>query len=385
MIKLLHREDCCGCGACAATCPHGAIRMEADGMGFRYPVVDRTLCVDCGLCEKTCAFKLAHTPAVARAEVLRFPALLENSQSGGLATAVMNKALKAGYIVYGAAQEADFRVRHRRVDSPEGLEPLRLSKYAQSDMEGIPQQVLQDLKAGRKVLFTGTPCQCAGIGSLCEKYRDHLLLADILCHGVPAPAVWKSYVEWEEKRKGKKLTAALSRDPAWPGNVLHTRLEFGPEKVLTRDYMFLFLKNLILRPSCFQCPFSSLHRPSDITMADAWGVEKVLPGFADDGKGCSMLLCATEAGTAFTTSFADACVRQPVPLEKMMQAPLERPARKHLFADSFEKTYLRSGFRRAQARFGAQSVPGVIERWIPRLNPFNTKLYRRLKKKLSCE
>lgn len=382
MITLLHREDCSGCCACAAACPHGAIRMVQDGMGFRYPEIDKDLCVDCGLCEKVCAFKPFEQVKKPKAEAIRFPEYLDKSQSGGLGYAVMRKAIQEGYVVYGAAMDEDFVVRHRRVNTIEGLGPLRLSKYVQSDMNGIPAQILKDLKEGRKVLFTGTPCQCAGVGSLCSPCRKNLLLADLVCHGVPAPAVWKDYLVWQETRTGKTLSGAQFRDPSCPWNNLSTRLEFGEEKVQTKDYLFLFLKDLILRPSCFHCPFCNLSRSSDITMGDGWGIEKVIPGFADDDRGCSMLLVSTEAGAAFTDKSPFICERVKIPVEKMLQRPLQQPARKPRFADSFEKTYLSKGFCRAETLFGERSVLRTVERWMPRLNPFNTKLYRRLKKKL---
>ena len=365
MIKLAHREDCCGCGACAAACPHGAIRMEADGMGFRYPVVDSTLCVDCGLCEKICAFKPVTAPVVTSAEAIRFPELMDRSQSGGLAAALMRKAFREGYVVYGAAIDEDSTVRHRRVTTPEGLEPLRLSKYVQSDMEGIPQQVLQDLKAGRKVLFTGTPCQCAGIGSLCAPYRERLLLADIVCHGVPAPAVWKGYLAYAADQAGAPVREALFRDPSLGWHEHQERLVFADGKIYTGDrYTFLFYRHLMLRPSCGTCPFASLHRSSDITMADCWGVEKVLPGFADDNRGCSLLLANTPAGAAFCSDSPDACQRQAVDVQKVLQRNLVRPTKPNRFAKSFENAYLRKGFAFVLGRYGRESLNYKLEQWI---------------------
>ena len=131
MINLTDRTLCCGCSACADACPHGAIRMQADGMGFRYPVVDGTKCVDCGLCEDICAFHPVQKQETPACEAMRFPELLDASQSGGLGFAIMRKAILKGYIVYGAAMADDFSVRHIRVADEGGLAPLRLSKYVQ--------------------------------------------------------------------------------------------------------------------------------------------------------------------------------------------------------------------------------------------------------------
>lgn len=361
MIALLHREDCCGCSACASACPHGAIRMEADGMGFRYPVIDKDLCVDCGICNNTCAFKPLNKPFEPKAEAIRFPDYLDNSQSGGLAYAVMRKAIENGYIVYGAAMDDDFTVRHRRVQTPEGLEPLRLSKYVQSDMDGIPSQVLADLKAGHKVLFTGTPCQCAGVASLCAGHRDALLLADIICRAVPSPAFWKSFLE--EKQKSGKLKRVLFRDPALGWKNTMARLDYEDRTEHTQEYYFFFINNLINRPSCGQCPFVTAH-PSDITMGDCWGVEKLLPGFVDDGLGCSLLLTNTPSGEAFTDSFSVECRRHGISMDAVLSYSARSSAP---MAGIVEKKYICKGYAGVNARYGVNSPREKFKKMVRRI------------------
>ena len=366
MINCARREDCCGCGACASGCPHGAVRMVADGMGFRYPVVDAALCTDCGLCEKLCAFRQrAGGSGEVQAEAIRFPELLDGSQSGGLSCALMRKAVGEGYIVYGAALDDDLVVRHRRVEKEADVEPLRLSKYVQSDMDGIPAAVLKDLKAGKKVLFTGTPCQCAGVGRLCAPYREQLLLADIVCHGVPAPAVWKGYLEHEAGIEGEKPSGALFRDPSLGWHAHRERLIFPHRPSKVQDhYTFLFYRHLMLRPSCSVCPYASVHRPSDVTMADCWGVEKALPGFADDNRGCSLMLVSTPRGHAFTRDFPVSCERKPVDLVKVLQRNMVRPTRASRYAKSFENAYLRKGFAYVYRHYGPSSLNYKLEQWI---------------------
>ncbi len=427
MIRLADRKDCCGCGACAAVCPHDAIAMVPDGMGFRYPRVDMDRCVDCHLCEDTCSFAdsaaeasgcktaLRCAPGPSRtsgsphpltwprvatgfaptassaasasdtpvsgesansryarpdrasviAEAIRFPELMDRSQSGGLAFALMRKAVRSGMVVYGAAIDDDFVVRHRRVETEEGLEPLRLSKYVQSECgQSIPRMVLADLKAGRRVLFTGTPCQCVGVGSLCRKYREGLLLADILCHGVPAPFVWRDYLAEQERRHGKKLTRVLFRDPSLGWHEHKEVLFFGDERVVGGEYTDLFYRHLMLRPSCTVCPYASVARVSDLTMADCWGVEKALPGFADDNRGCSLLLCNTPAGEAFSADFPGETVeRRAVALEKVMQANFLAPSTPKDGADLFENTYIRRGYSVAERRCRRNAIRIRVRRW----------------------
>ena len=440
MIRLADRKDCCGCGACAAVCPHGAIEMVPDGMGFRYPRVALDRCVDCHLCEDICSFadfaaeasgcktalRCAPGPSrtsgsphpagcdvpprdfvgppgdicpdgawprvatgfapaassaasasgtAASAEAIRFPELMDQSQSGGLAFALMRKAIRSGMVVYGAAMDDDFVVRHRRVETLEGLDPLRLSKYVQSDMEGdfstslgmtksIAAMVLADLKAGRRVLFTGTPCQCAGVGSLCRNYRDQLLLADILCHGVPAPYVWRDYLAEQERRHGKKLTRALFRDPSLGWHEHKEVLFFGDERVVCGEYTDLFYRHLMLRPSCLVCPYASVSRATDLTMADCWGVEKALPGFADDNRGCSLLLRNTLAGVDFSADFPSEVVeRRPVELENVMQPNFLAPSQPKDGAQLFENTYIRRGYPVAERRCRPGAIRIRLLRW----------------------
>ena len=368
MIRITDRKLCCGCSACADCCPHGAITMKADAMGFRYPSVDESLCVDCGICEKVCAFHKPDSVAASTCEAIRFPDLMDGSQSGGLAYALMRKAADNGFIVYGAAVDDDFRVRHRRVDSMEGLAPLRLSKYVQSDMKGIPAQVLEDLRNGRKVLFTGTPCQCAGIASAAGEMRRNLLTADIICHGVPAPAIWKSYLESQERRKGKKISSVLFRDPSLGWHDHRETLYFGDEKTVSDEYTFLFYHHFTLRPSCTACPFASLHRVSDITMADYWGVEKALPGFADDNRGCSLLIADSRAGADFTRDFRDECSRRPLPIpSEKVQPNLYTPSSAHKRAESFENTYIRKGYDAVLRRYGKESRRNRFEEFIKKV------------------
>jgi len=341
--------------------------MTADGMGFLYPRIDPDLCTDCGICDKVCAFKPIETEASSDAEAILFPELMDSSQSGGLAYALMRKTILQGGIVYGAAINEDFSVSHRRVEDEAGLQALRLSKYVQSSMDGIPTKVLADLRAGRKVLFTGTPCQCAGIASLAGRFGENLLLADIVCHGVPSPAVWEGYLRSQERRQGKKLSSVLFRDPSLGWHEHQEALFFGDHKVVSGEYTFFFYRHLCLRPSCTACPFSSLKRPSDITMADCWGVEKALPGFADDNRGCSLLLVHSEKGREAVKDFPDSCKRENVDISKVMQPNLSLASKAHKRAKSFENTYIRKGYDVVLARFGRESRSYKLEQFIKKV------------------
>ena len=347
-------------------------------MGFPYPVIDKDSCIDCGKCDAACSFHDSQFQQKPRAEAIRFPSLLKNSQSGGLGFAIMKKAVRADYIIYGAALDPDFQVRHRRVVEETGLEALRLSKYAQSDMAGIPAKVLEDLSSGHKVLFTGTPCQCAGIAEYCRQYSDSLLLADIICHGVLSPSVWQAYLHDAQISRGESLNSAVFRDPAKGWHDYFTKLTFESGTQHEGSMGYLYSQGFIYRPACTNCPFASGWHVSDITMGDCWGVKKMLPGFADDELGCSLLLTRTEKGLAFTSTFEDDCVRAEIPYETAMALNHHSPAKSHVLRYFFEKDYICKGFAFVQKKYGGSSALAAVTRFLPRLNPTNTKLYKKL-------
>ena len=226
------RDSCSGCSACAAICPKGAIAMKPDDEGFLCPVIDEEKCVRCGLCLKVCAFKENQAQrsecterAEGSSESEKFPQafavkhanahIRENSQSGGLFTLISDPILERGGVVYGAGFREDLSVCHKRAVTKEERDALRGSKYVQSDMGDAFRSVREDLRSGMDVLFSGTPCQCAGLRHFLElTHTDtaRLILADLICHGTPSPLVWREYLKWQEARNGQKIVRASFRD-----------------------------------------------------------------------------------------------------------------------------------------------------------------------------
>lgn len=369
MIRIDDRSKCCGCSACADSCPHSAIRMQADGMGFKYPVVDEDKCVDCGICDEVCAFKKPIEAAIPAAYAVRFPDYLEGSRSGGAGYALMRHWIETGGIVYGAVLGDGLKVVHKRADSLEGVTPMRGSKYVQSDMDGIPSMLLEDIKADREVMFTGTPCQCAGIRSAVpEKYRDRLFLVDFVCHGTPSPSVWSSYVKSLEKREGAFATGADFRDKAFGWKAHKETIHFDTKSISSDEFTFLFYKHLMLRPSCGVCPFSRKERCSDITLGDCWGIDNVLPGFADDDRGCSLVLVSTHRGMELWSNVSSGnedCVK--VNLDDLLQPNLIAPSVLNPRAKSFENDYLRRGYDYVSRRYGKYSLGNRLDRLVKKI------------------
>ncbi|NLA85189.1 MAG: 4Fe-4S dicluster domain-containing protein [Clostridiales bacterium] len=303
MIRIEDKQICTGCYACLNICPEQCVSMNNDNEGFWYPVVDNERCIDCGLCVKVC-------PIINRVEYENKPityACINNredirleSSSGGIFTLIAEQIIACGGIVFGARFDDNFNVIHDYVDTKEGLQKFRGSKYLQSRIGETFKEVEKQLEKGRKVLFSGTPCQIAGLKSFLDKPNDSLFTVDIICHGVPSPLVWQKYIEYREAIAGSKARriAFRRKDEGWKLFSISFIFENDKEYIQTYKsdlYMRAFLKDICLRPSCYNCQFKTLNRDSDITLADFWGIQNILPEM-DDNKGTSLLFVNSKKG-----------------------------------------------------------------------------------------
>ncbi len=228
MIKITNPADCCGCTACASICAHDAITMQPDKLGFLYPKVDITKCVECGLCEKVCAFNDNYDKSLnvekPQAYAVRHKSMDEiaTSRSGAAFIAISDYFLERGGVVYGVGFKDHFRVVHKRATTKAERDEFKGSKYVQSDLTGIFRQVRKDLKDGLLVCFSGTPCQTAGLNSYVgKKLRENLFLVDIVCHGVPSPLVWEDYLNYLENKYGSDISYVNFRDKSKFGWIAH--------------------------------------------------------------------------------------------------------------------------------------------------------------------
>jgi len=303
MIKIENKENCTGCYACLNICPEQCISMNTDDEGFWYPVVDNKSCIECGLCVKVC-------PLINKAEYSNAPiayACINNaldirleSSSGGIFTLIAEQIMASGGIVFGARFDDNFNVVHDYVETKEDLNSLRGSKYLQSKIRETYKEVEKNLKQGRNVLFSGTPCQIAGLNSFLRKTYDNLFTVDIICHGVPSPLVWHKYIEHREEIAGSKTReiAFRRKDEGWRQFSISFIFSNGKEYIKSYKndlYMRAFLKDICLRPSCYNCQFKTLNRDSDITLADFWGIQNILPEM-DDDKGTSLIFVNSKKG-----------------------------------------------------------------------------------------
>lgn len=326
MIRITDKQKCCGCEACAQSCPKQCITMVADNEGFLYPKVDLSICIDCGLCEKVCP-ELDNTPSKEPIKVIAAKALDEDilmrSSSGGIFTLLSNKILEDGGVVFGAKFDKNWNVVHDYTETYEGLDAFRRSKYVQSRIGNTYKKAEEFLKCGRKVLFSGTPCQIKGLKLYLKKDYENLIAVDIACHGVPSPLSWdiflKEYIKdhplnkileinFRDKRNGWEtynFTVSLMNEDNTKNEIA---VPYGQN-----IYMRAFLKNLILRPSCENCNIKTEQNGGDLTIGDFWGIKNIIPNFYDN-KGISIVLCRTTKGVKIIDSLKG-IIKEPAILE----------------------------------------------------------------------
>lgn len=216
MIEIGNKQNCCGCAACTQACPKHCITMVEDAEGFLYPDVELEKCVDCNMCQRVCPMlnktdeDAPYTKAYAAYNLDEKERL--QSSSGGVFSLLAKQVLREGGVVYGAAMSEDCTSAcHIKAESPDDLVALRGSKYIQSSTEGVYQQIKNELDNRRKVLFSGTPCQIAGLKSLLRTDYENLLCVGVICHGVPSSKIWRKYLSYRENRAGASARRTFFR------------------------------------------------------------------------------------------------------------------------------------------------------------------------------
>ena len=361
MIEIIKKEACSGCSACVSACKNDCITMCEDKEGFIYPEVLKSKCVECGACSSACPIinKNKHTndraesfAVVAKNEKIRL-----TSSSGGVFSLLGERIVADGGIVYGAVFNKHFQVEHVAANNIEALYAMRGSKYVQSRVGDAYVDIENNLCANRTILFTGTPCQIAGLKAYLGREYDTLICADIVCHGVPSPKLWREYLLDKEKKFHSAIKRVSFRDKEISWQQFLIKIEFENNKVYknihTKDlYMRAFLRNFSLRPSCFECNFKGIDRHADITLADLWGSASISPEL-HDGKGTSFVIVHTEKGAALLEKITNQCLIQPIELDAAISHNLSliKSEKKSGDRDLFMKEFCENGCRRAFDKF----------------------------------
>ena len=381
-MTLCEKKICTGCTACVAACPQGCIAMVQDEEGFLHPQIDYALCIECGMCERSCP--VLHAPAIGQ-ESVAFAAkakeedILRHSTSGGVFTLLCRWIFEKGGVVFGAAYQGDFSVAHQKIDSAEGLHCLRFAKYTQSVMGDTFAQVRQELEDGRYVLFSGTPCQTAGLKSFLGRTYERLVLVDVICHGVPSPEVWAHYVRYRSKADAAgELPVSInlrSKCTGWPAYSVEFAYENGAVyRALNREdpYMRGFVNDLYLRPSCHDCRFKGQSRCSDFTLGDYWGVWSQLPAY-DDQQGTSLVLVHSQRGREIWMEICEGARWQQMPLPDCLA---ENPA-------AVRSPKIPANRGAFWTRYQQEDFSRLIEELLPHPQaPVRTPLWRRVVRKL---
>lgn len=296
MIQINDKKDCCGCSACTNICPKKCITMHPDNEGFLYPKICKDICVDCGLCEIVCPVinqNNARKPLYVYAAKNKNDGIRMQSSSGGVFTLLAEEIINAGGVVFGAKYDKNWNVVHSWTDTIEGIVDFRGSKYVQSIIGNTYSEVKTFLQENRKVLFSGTPCQIAGLKKFLRKEYENLLTVDIICHGVPSPMIWAEYLKFVTPDR-RNIIQITMREKSCSWRRSKMIIKNGEEYLYNGDsyeniYMKGFLSGLYLRPSCHSCKFKNGRSNSDITIGDCWGIEQISSEF-DDDKGISLIM-----------------------------------------------------------------------------------------------
>lgn len=307
-LETYKKSECFGCEACIGVCNHNAIVMNTDDEGFRYPSINPDLCIQCGLCNRVCPSH--NMPDKNPADAYVFGGHINNeeirdkSTSGGIFSALAEVwARKGNYVIFGAyADKLD--IYHGYVAEIEEIGIFRKSKYSQSHIGTSYQDVKKFLKEGKRVLFSGTPCQIAGLKNVLGKefHTDNLFTVEVVCEGFPSPLFLRKYVEKLESKNGSEVISLDYRyknGNKWDFECM--QIEFKNGKKYVKDRWFLpfwifWARRLMSRPSCEVCPFRTPQRIADITLGDLWGVQKYCPELYGNNKGVTLTVCNTEKG-----------------------------------------------------------------------------------------
>ena len=300
-------SSCCGCEACANICPKNAISMTRDVEGFAYPKINSELCIKCGRCDSVCPslnFREKDFPdelpktfvAVNPNEKVR-----RHSSSGGVFSALAEIILNDGGIVFGAGFDENFHVVHTSAENFDEMQNLRGSKYVQSQIGDVYKCVKKELESGRKVLFSGTSCQCAGLKSFLGGDSENLLTVDVFFHGVPSPEIWESYIDY--RGQGHEIVNVDFRNKTfgWLNSFFQITFEdCGRYRLPLNNDAFgkAFLDCLSQRPSCAECKFRFPNGQSDISIGDAWGIQNFAQDM-NDNRGTSLAVVHSEKGKNF--------------------------------------------------------------------------------------
>ncbi len=364
---IIDPSSCTGCMLCKNVCKAKAIDVRRDELGFLYPEINSELCINCKICEKVCELlsPVKREEQQYYAVINKDKEIVKNSGSGGMFFELANLFVNSNGAVYGAAYSEGFAVFHERADSIEGVKRLMGTKYTQSSIDEIFQNIAQDIKQGKKVLFVGTPCQCDAVRTYLRLHRidDTLLtVCDLFCHGVFSPQIWSEYISFLQSRFDDKITYISFRDKekGWRNKHFKILMENRDISDFVNNegsVLRLYEQNICLRESCYRCKYMNFDRVGDISIGDFWGIERVKPEM-DNNTGVSAVIVNTDKGREIFAQISPNVNITEFDKESIVQQVLREPTRKHSKRNNFIADYKTGGLQSILTKYG--QVKGLL-------------------------
>lgn len=373
-------DACCGCGACEAICPTGAVRMQERELGFLYPTVQQDLCLECGKCIDVCQIgrDMENNPAEQSyyAGQHHSREIRMQSSSGGVFSALAQAVIQDQGIVYGACFDEEWKVCHVSAATMQGVSGMYGSKYIQSHNENVYQEIAKYLREGRTILYTGTPCQCQAIlqyAKISGLDITHLYTIDFVCHGVGSPGVWKKYVEWLEGMYGKLLQFTFrDKENGWENFRQKAVLKNGTTIMESgRSYFKMYASLLLMRECCFACSYTSYERCSDLTLGDFWNISALTHHFEKES-GVSQILTNTKKGKELLSKAAPNLSLLQCTAKDCWQPHLEYPVNVSPIQKKFLRYYKCHAFADVIKKYGKGS-------WAARCRKMAVSAVRKMK------
>lgn len=368
-------ELCYGCSACVNICPKKCISMKPNKKGFLEPVIDESECINCGACVRICPRLKERLKEVNKKEAYivknKDEKVRKNSSSGGVFSLIADYIIENKGVIYGCVVDDNLEIKHIRTEKD--YSKMRGSKYVKSNLGFTFSDIKKDLLANRLVLFTGTPCECAGLRNFLGKEYDNLYVTDFVCHGPQSPLIWNDFIKYITSKNGKiKNYYFRSKINGWHYHTEVIEYENGKIEHDTLDSQIskeLFHLGLSLRDACYNCQFTNLNRVGDITMGDAWGIENNDPEY-DDNKGVSLILINNEKGKKLFKNINKDMIYKKVDVDKYTvlnpRLKSSRPAKQENI-DKFWRVYNKKGFNGIVRKYTGHSLKAKTKKFIKRI------------------
>ena len=362
--RFCNGDACTGCGACVSACPTKALHMRADEEGFLRPEVDEKMCVHCGLCHRKCQVYSLREKIPFGQKYYGVKNNDENrreSSSGGVFKAVAEQIINMGGVVCAAQMDKDFRVSHSFAFNLKDIINMQRTYYVQSITWPVLKQIEAYLKEGKYVLFVGTPCQVEGVRLFIGKEYENLITVDIVCHGVPSPLVFSTFIDYLKGKGSLQDYRFRDKELGWEGYTVSAVIDGKKiaNSLWLESFNKMFTHNLINRPSCSMCQYTNYNRPGDITIGDFWGIDKIDSNYKDD-LGISLVIVNSDKGQrVFDKLNISEC-------REYKQKDTQQNSLKHPATANPKRSYVfqciqTEGYEAAAKKYGEYNIKGLAK------------------------